>query len=123
MQLLEGVAQVVGAAHLDAAESPHGPPPAHPTALGRVLHAFSSASTVEMTIMRGLRSYTAHTVTSPDRFRRALGVTRLTRVAITRRELEPVTCGVAMPVFGPGGEIVAAIELTVRDLGHDASLR
>ena len=38
-------------------------------------------------------------------------------MAVTRFELEPGACGVAMPVFGPGGEAVAAIELTVRDLG------
>ena len=75
--------------------------------------------TVEMTIMRGLRPYTPHTVTSPDRFRRALAVTRLTRVAVTRLRAGAERCGVAMPVFGPGGEVVAAIELTVRDLGHD----
>jgi DNA-binding IclR family transcriptional regulator len=93
--------------------------PAHPTALGRALLAFSPASTVEMTIMRGLRPYTQHTVTSPDRFRRALAVTRLTRVAVTRWELEAGSCGVAMPVFGPGGEVVAAIEVAVRDLGKE----
>ena len=68
--------------------------------------------------MRGLRPYTQHTVTSPDRFRRALAVTRLTRVAVTRWELEPGVCGVAMPVFGPGGEVVAAIELAVGDLNQ-----
>ena len=28
-------------------------------------------------------------------------------------------CGVAMPVFGPGGDVVAAIELTVPDLGRE----
>ncbi|WP_214370553.1 IclR family transcriptional regulator [Pseudonocardia sp. H11422] len=93
--------------------------PAHPTALGRALLAFSPASTVEMTILRGLRPYTPHTVTSPDRFRRALAVTRLTRVAVTRWELEVGTSGVAMPVFGPGGEVVAAIELAVRDLSSE----
>ena len=87
--------------------------PAHPTALGRALLAFSPPGTVDMTIMRGLRPYTAHTVTSPDRFRRALAVTRLTRVAVTRCELEAGVCGVAMPVFGPGGDVVAAIELAV----------
>jgi len=69
--------------------------------------------------MRGLRPYTTHTVTSPDRFRRALAVTRLTRVAVTRWELEAGVCGVAMPVFGPGGDVVAAIELAVTDLGHE----
>jgi len=93
--------------------------PAHPTALGRALLAFSPASTVEMVIRRGLRPYTPHTVTSPDRFRRALAITRLTRVAVTRGELEPGLCGVAMPVFGPGGEVVAAIELAVCDLGQE----
>jgi DNA-binding IclR family transcriptional regulator len=90
--------------------------PAHATAMGRALLAFSPAHTVEMTIMRGLRQYTPHTMTAPDRFRRALAVTRLTRVAVTRGELEPDLCGVAMPVFGPGGDVVAAIELTVTDL-------
>ncbi|HTF49052.1 MAG TPA: IclR family transcriptional regulator [Pseudonocardia sp.] len=92
--------------------------PAHPTALGRVLLAFSPAGTVEMTIMRGLRPYTPYTVTAPERFRRALAITRLTRVAVTRWELEANTCGVAVPVFGPGGEVIAAIELAVHDLGR-----
>jgi DNA-binding IclR family transcriptional regulator len=91
--------------------------PAHPTALGRALLAFSPPGIVEMTITRGLRPYTAHTITSPDRFRRALAVTRLTHVAVTRYELEAGACGVAMPVFGPGGDVLAAIELTVRNLG------
>jgi DNA-binding IclR family transcriptional regulator len=93
--------------------------PAHPTALGRALLAFSPTIKVETAIMRGLRPYTAHTVTSPDRFRRALAITRLTRVAVTRWELEADTCGIAMPVFGPGGEVVAAIELAARDLGKE----
>jgi DNA-binding IclR family transcriptional regulator len=91
--------------------------PAHPTALGRALLAFSPPAFIEMTLMRGLRPYTAHTITSPDRFRRALTVTRLTHVAVTRYELEAGACGVAMPVFGPGGDVLAAIELTTRDLG------
>jgi DNA-binding IclR family transcriptional regulator len=93
--------------------------PAHPTALGRALLAFGPASAVEMTIMRGLRPYTSYTVTSPDRFRRALAVTRLTRVAVTRWEFEIGAAGVAMPIFGPGGDVVAAIELTVRSLGRE----
>jgi len=90
--------------------------PAHPTALGRVLLAFSPPGVVEMTIIRGLYPYTSHTVTSPDRFRRALAITRLTRTAVTRYELDAQTCTVAMPVFGPAGGAVAAIELTVPDL-------
>src|SRR4051794_29313059 len=99
--------------------SPGATLPAHPIALGRALLAFCPKSTVEMVITQGLRSYTPHTVTSPDRFRRALAVTRLTRVAVTRRELESTTCGVAAPIFGPGGQLVAAIELAIGDLGHE----
>jgi DNA-binding IclR family transcriptional regulator len=93
--------------------------PAHPTALGRALLAFSPACTVDAVIARGLRPYTEHTITSPERFRRALSVTRLTRVAVTRWELEPGASAVAMPVFGAGGEVVAAIELAVRDLSQE----
>ncbi len=90
--------------------------PAHATAVGRALLAFSSPCTAERVIINGLRTYTKHTVSSPERFRHSLAVTRLTRVAISRRELEPDMCGVAMPVFGPGGHIAAAIELAVGDL-------
>jgi DNA-binding IclR family transcriptional regulator len=93
--------------------------PAHATAVGRALLAYAPSRTVEMTIISGLRAYTAHTVTSPDRLRRALSVARLTRVAVTRWELEADSCGVAVPVFGAGGDVVAALELTVGDLGRE----
>ena len=99
--------------------SPAATLPAHATALGRALLAFSDAEVVDAVLTRGLRAYTPHTVTSPDRFRRALAVTRLTRVAVTRWELEQGVSGVAMPVFGPGGDVVAAIELAVADLSRE----
>ncbi len=60
--------------------------PVHPTALGRALLAFCPAGTTDAVIAKGLRPYTQHTITSPDRLRRALAVTRLTRVAVTRFE-------------------------------------
>lgn len=90
--------------------------PAHPTALGRALLAYAPPRVVDAVISRGLRRYTSYTVTAPDRFRRALAVTRLTRVAVTRWELEQGTSAVAMPVFGPGGRAFAAIEARVHDL-------
>ena len=88
-----------------------------PTRSGRTLLAFSPPAMAEMTIERGLRPYTTQTVTSPQQFRRALEIVRLTRAAVTRHELEAQTCTVAMPVLGPGGGALAAIELTVPDLG------
>ncbi|WP_211223870.1 IclR family transcriptional regulator [Pseudonocardia asaccharolytica] len=122
-----GVLQELEVAYIEKRPGPHpvsafmpaATLPAHPTAVGRALLAFSPPSTVEMVILRGLRPYTPHTVTSPDRFRRALAVTRLTHVAVTRWELEVGTSGAAMPVFGPGGEVVAAIELSIRGLAHE----
>jgi DNA-binding IclR family transcriptional regulator len=93
--------------------------PVAPTALGRALLAFSGPQVVDAVLGAGLRPYTPHTITSPERLRRALTVTRLTRVAVTRWEFEMGVSGVAMPVFGPGGDVVAAIELAVTDLGHD----
>jgi DNA-binding IclR family transcriptional regulator len=91
--------------------------PVHATALGRALLAFAPAGTVEMAILGGLRRFTPFTVTAPDQFRRALAVVRATGVAVTRFELEAATCGVAVPVFGAGGQALAAIEMTLPELG------
>ena len=93
--------------------------PAHPTALGRALLAFSPPDVLDAVLTAGLRPYTPHTITVPDRLRRAITVTRLTRVAVTRWEFEAGVSGVAMPVFGPGGDVVAAIELAAGDLGRE----
>jgi DNA-binding IclR family transcriptional regulator len=95
--------------------SPAARLPAHSTALGRALLAFSPPGMVEMAIMRGLRTSTSQTAISPERFRRAIAITRLTRTAVTSHELDAQTCAAAMPVFGPDG-MVAAIELTIPDL-------
>jgi DNA-binding IclR family transcriptional regulator len=51
-----------------------------------------------------------------------MAVTRLTRVAVCRCELELDVSAVAVPVFGAGGIVVAALELTVRDLRADQRL-
>ncbi len=122
-----GVLRDLEVAYIQKEPGPHPPTtfsaaatlPLHATALGRVLLAFSPQRTVEMAILSGLRQYTQHTITSPTRLRRALGVTRLTRVAVAKWQLEPGMCGVAVPVFGTGGEVVAAIELASPELGAD----
>jgi DNA-binding IclR family transcriptional regulator len=92
--------------------------PAHATAMGKALLAFSPPETVDQVIARGLPRYTAFTVTSPERLRRDLSTTRLTRVAVSRRELDLTRSSAAVPVFGAGGCVVAALELSVCD-PHD----
>ena len=121
---LDGVAYIEkrpGGHHPVTTFQPAATLPAHPTALGRALLAFSPPAIVEMTILQGLRPYTRHTITSPERFRRALGVTRLTQVAITCRELDAGESTVAIPVFGYDGAIVAAIELTLGNVRRDVA--
>lgn len=93
--------------------------PAHPTAVGRAILAFSPSSVVELVIAKGLKPHTRSTTTSPERFRSALAVIRLTHVALTRSEFETDSSTVAMPVFGPGGDVAGALELAMNDLGHD----
>jgi DNA-binding IclR family transcriptional regulator len=93
--------------------------PAHATAMGKALLAFSPPSVVDALLERGLERFTPYTLTTPDRLRRALAVIRLTRVALCRWELELGSAAVAVPVFGGGGTVVAALELKVRDLRSD----
>src|SRR6266540_1962014 len=89
--------------------------PAH----GNALLAFTSPRVVDLIIAEGLRAYTPYTLTTPDRFRRALAVTRLTRIAVSRWELDLGVSTVATPVFAPGGHVVAALDLRVHDLRSD----
>jgi len=90
--------------------------PANATALGRALLAFSPAAVVDE-VASGLPGDDAHLWVTPERLRRALAVIRLTRVATCRAEQGSVA--VAMPVFGAGGAVVAALELTVPDTAED----
>lgn len=89
--------------------------PAHATAMGKALLAFSAPALVDSYLSRGLTAFTPFTVTAPDRFRRALAMARLSRLAVARWELEPDRSALAVPVFGPGGQVAAAIEVRVDD--------
>jgi DNA-binding IclR family transcriptional regulator len=97
------------------------PTPPHASALGRVLLAFGPAEIVDTvvdTVVNGALASTRATDTSlsPDRLRRVLATTRLARVAVGRTE-EGTRCSVAVPVFGVGGGLLAALEAAVPDPG------
>jgi IclR family acetate operon transcriptional repressor len=93
--------------------SVHALLPAHATALGKVLLAFSPREAVAP-VEQSLTAFTPHTLTSPDQLRRALHAVRLTHRAVSRGELFSADTAVAVPVFG-NGNIVAALELEVVD--------
>lgn len=94
------------------------PAPPLSSAVGRALLAFSPSDVVDQV----LDSVRAAIGGSPDldRMRRVLVTTRLSRVAVSRGE--DGTCAVAVPVFGTGGSLLAALEGTVPDLraGYEA---
>jgi DNA-binding IclR family transcriptional regulator len=95
----------------------HAVVPAHATASGKALLAFSPPRVIDHVIAAGLPAFTPHTITSPEVLRRKLSVIRLTQVATSRNEFECGKAAIAMPIFYGGGRVAAAIELAVRDIG------
>ena len=93
--------------------------PAHATALGKALLAFSPAEVIDRIITNGLERYTPHTLTDPEKLRRCLATTKRTRVAFVRSEFQQGISAVAVPVFGADGAVVAALEITVPNLCVD----
>jgi DNA-binding IclR family transcriptional regulator len=95
--------------------------PAHATAMGKALLAFSPRETVAL-VQQQLTVYTAHTLTSPSQLHGELQAARLSHIATACGELTSGDCAVAVPVFGPGGTVVAALELQVHDLPADVAV-
>ncbi|MGE0299322.1 MAG: IclR family transcriptional regulator [Pseudonocardia sp.] len=95
--------------------------PAHATALGKALLAFSPPAVVAMVTARRLRAFTPLTLTRPDELNATFRTVRATRFAVSDRELDRDSCAVAVPVFGTDGHAVAAIELQARDLARDVA--
>ena len=89
--------------------------PVHATAMGKALLAFSPPEVIHLLLMRGLTAFTPHTVTAPERLRRTLAMARLSRLAVARWEFQVGRSALAVPVFGPHGAVVAAIEVRVED--------
>lgn len=90
--------------------------PAHATALGQVLLAFSTGDVVRSAIGQGLRRYTCSTLTTAARLDTVLRRVRLRGLAIVSGELVRDHSAVAEPVFGGGGDIAAAIEVRMHDV-------
>jgi DNA-binding IclR family transcriptional regulator len=89
------------------------PTPAHASALGRALLAFSPAEVVDA-VLAAARG-TGTPPMSPERLNRILAGTRLARMAVCQSE-DGLRCAVAVPVFGTGGAVLAALEAPVKDV-------
>jgi DNA-binding IclR family transcriptional regulator len=95
--------------------------PAHATALGKALLAFASRGTVAA-VAQNLIVYSAKTLDTPERLHRALRLIRISRQAVACGELVDGEVAVATPVFGPGGTVLAALELEVSDIRTELEL-
>lgn len=86
--------------------------PPHCTSAGKVFLA--NVPETELCTLTGqgeLRKYLPGTITDPDVLRRELELTRKRGYGLSANEYEPGVCGVAAPVYGATGEIIAALSV------------
>ena len=83
--------------------------PAYPTSMGRVMLAFLPDEAREAHFRRtNFRRLTEHTETDPAALRRMLDDIRTKGYAAIQDELDYGIVSVALPIFGPNGQVVAA---------------
>ena len=105
--------------HVRAEGLLHAVIPAHATAAGKAVLAFSPPEVVDRVIAAGLPAFTPHTITSPEVLRQKLSVIRLTQIATSRNEFESGKAAIAMPIFYGRGRVAGAIELTSSDVSGE----
>jgi IclR family transcriptional regulator, acetate operon repressor len=86
--------------------------PVHCTASGKAFLAFGPAAVRERLLAVPLEKITPRTVTDPARLAAQLDQARRSGVARTHEELEMGLDAIAAPVFGPDGEMVAALDVS-----------
>jgi DNA-binding IclR family transcriptional regulator len=86
--------------------------PTHCSALGRALLAYSPPEVVDAVLAAGLTPRTGRTLTTPTAVRRELAAIPDRGWAVDREEGNIGISCVAAPVFGPLGEVVAALSVT-----------
>ncbi len=87
--------------------------PSHGSAAGKAILAYGPPELVERVIVAGLKRHTEHTITDPDFFRAELAKVRAVGYAVNREEWRYDVCGLAVPLRGHDGGVLAAINFTV----------
>ncbi len=87
--------------------------PAYCTSMGRVLLAFLPPDQLEQYLARAeLTPHTTRTITTVDKLRLALRNVRRLGYALVDQELEVGLRSLAVPVYGPGGRVIATVNLS-----------
>ena len=86
--------------------------PAHATAIGKAILAFSDPGTVEAFIDAGLSRVSERTITSPALLREELDRVRDSGLGYDYEKSRPGLVCVASPVHGPGGAAAGALSVS-----------
>lgn len=87
--------------------------PLHADAMGKVLLAFSRPQVLQSVVRHPLPQYTKRTITHADELIASLVRTQHTGLAYNWGEFDEDKSAIAGPVFGPGGRLLAALELQI----------
>ncbi|MGS2619724.1 IclR family transcriptional regulator [Micromonospora sp. LZ34] len=93
--------------------------PAHCTAIGKAILAFSDPALVDRILATGLPRYTTRTVVDPARLRIELSRVRSQGYAAEAEEYRVNHFGIAAPVLGPLGHVIAAMSVEREDAPQD----
>jgi DNA-binding IclR family transcriptional regulator len=94
--------------------------PMHATGVGKVLLTYAPEEVVK-SVLLGLSRVTRYTITSPARLLAQLERVKVDGYATTGDEMSLGASSVAVPVRGPGDEVVAALGIVVPDLRREQS--
>lgn len=82
--------------------------PAYCVSTGKVLLAYQSLEEIE-SVCQSLTGYTEFTITDPQRLKNHLQAVRRNGFAVNTQEYQKEVCGIAVPIFSPYGEVIAAV--------------
>jgi DNA-binding IclR family transcriptional regulator len=85
---------------------------AHALAMGKVVLSLLTPQGLSRYVQRGLRSFTPHTITSPQALTQDLQTVRAAGYGVDREEFQPNFCCVSAPIFDEQGQFVAALGLS-----------
>ena len=106
------VERITGHRPMPMLEQAGGKIPAHCSALGRAILAYSDPATIDTILAGALTARTPRTLTSPVAVLRELTAIPERGWAIDREEGNIGISCVAAPVFGPLGQVAAAVSVT-----------
>jgi DNA-binding IclR family transcriptional regulator len=92
--------------------------PVHASSCGLVLLAYADGELQEQVLARPLQRFTPHTVVEPERLRAVLADVRRQAFVLCPGFIHPDATGVAVPVRGPGGAVVAGLSAIVPNDGQ-----